>query len=231
MELDKVIEILVQSALGRFVLVILGVAVISIPLLEKTFNIFSGAKDRKAKRQQELLEKEIESEKFRRNIENFVEQVPILSSQIEEMGKRMEEFNNRESTIEESQSKLIDKVEEIEKSIRQLKQDSDRKDNELQSKLDITVNQVASLDSSMQKVSSNTDLMIESDLDEFRTYIMGCHTKYVVGREPLDRHTKQIMKTKYRRYKKEGGNGWAESLMEELDELPVTEDFGDSLET
>ena len=222
---DFVISILGSNAVGKVILLIIGIIIIVLAVLEKTTDIFSGYSERKEKKKEAAMRKALENEKFRENIDKIVTEVPKLSEQITNINSQIETYVSRESTIEETQKTFIAKIEKLQTDLDELRKSSDSKDDEITQHLQTTTDTINTMQENMKDVSEKVGLIIDADVDEFRIYLMQCYNKYVIGNERMPRQEKQILKAKFKRYKSEGGNGWAESLMHELDEVDAEYDI------
>lgn len=222
---DFVISILGSNAVGKVILLIIGIIIIVLAVLEKTTDIFSGYSERKEKKKEAAMRKALENEKFRENIDKIVTEVPKLSEQITNINSQIESYVSRESTIEETQKMCIEKIEKLQSDLDELRKSSDTKDAEITQHLQTTTDTINTMQENMKDVSEKVGLIIDADVDEFRIYLMQCYNKYVIGNERMPRQEKQILKAKFKRYKSEGGNGWAESLMHELDEVDAEYDI------
>lgn len=217
---------------GKVLLVIIGLSIIILPILEKTCSLFSGAAERKKKKleavekkQEEATKKALEQEKFKNDITTMVEEVPKLNSQIGMITDQLQSFTDLTQKMAESTIICNQKLEKLQEDISEIRNTSNTNDEEIVKNLASTNKAVTELSEKMESVNTQVSFMIESDIDEFRTHLMNCYTKYVINGEPLDRQTKQILKTKFKRYAKEGGNGWAAELMDELLKVDVQVDF------
>ena len=54
---------------------------------------------------------------------------------------------------------------------------------------------------------------------------MNIYNEYVRGNKKIPLQLKQVLRTRFKRYKAEGGNGWAQSLMCEIMKLDTEYDI------
>lgn len=226
------INTLQSFTFGKFLLVVIGLAIIILPILEKTCSLFSGAAERKEKKleaaekkKQAAIKQALDQEKFKTDITTMVEEVPKLNNQIGAITDQLQSFSDLTQKMTESQIHCNQALERLQEDISEIRNTSNANDDEIVQKLASTNQAVSSLADKMESMNTQVSLMIESDIDEFRTHLMNCYTKYVINQEPMDRQTKQILKTKFKRYTKEGGNGWAAELMDEIEKVDVQLDF------
>ena len=84
---------------------------------------------------------------------------------------------------------------------------------------------MAELSASLNDISEKVNLIIESDTDEFRIYLMNIYNEYTRGNKKIPLQLKQVLRTRFKRYRAEGGNGWAQSLMDEIMKLDTEYDI------
>ena len=87
--------------------------------------------------------------------------------------------------------------------------------------LEKTVEQlVASVNSLINKV----DLLMQSDKDDIKAFIVHEHHYFCYQLGEIDYQSLQVIERRYSHYKEQGGNSYIRELMQELRTLPKTSD-------
>lgn len=73
-------------------------------------------------------------------------------------------------------------------------------------------------DGELTGMNSRIDMLIDSDKEDIRAYILEKWTYYCQGQNPIDERTMECLETRYLIYKSENGNSFVHILMEELRE-------------
>lgn len=98
-----------------------------------------------------------------------------------------------------------DPVEDIESKINQLFEIQERQDTE------------------MEKILNAVELFLESDRNNIKSWIVEKHHHFCYEVKAIDYFSLESIERKYEHYKKEDGNSYVTTLMEELKALPKIE--------
>ena len=222
---EEAFKVLSEIPYGKIILAVVALIIIALAILEKTTNLFSGAKERAEQRRKTALEKAMADQKFRENINTIVQEVPKMNGRMSSVNSQINSFLTRESSLEETQQMCINMISDLKKDITNLKDLSDKKDELLTQQLQETTKTMAELSASLNDISEKVNLIIESDTDEFRIYLMNIYNEYARGNKKIPLQLKQVLRTRFKRSKAEGGNGWAQSLMDEIMKLDTEYDI------
>ena len=222
---EEAFKVLSEIPYGKIILAVVALIIIALAILEKTTNLFSGAKERAEQRRKTALEKAMADQKFRENINTIVQEVPKMNGRMSSVNSQINSFLTRESSLEETQQMCINMISDLKKDITNLKDLSDKKDELLTQQLQETTKTMAELSASLNDISEKVNLIIESDTDEFRIYLMNIYNEYARGNKKIPLQLKQVLRTRFKRYRAEGGNGWAQSLMDEIMKLDTEYDI------
>ena len=178
---EEAFKVLSEIPYGKIILAVVALIIIALAILEKTTNLFSGAKERAEQRRKTALEKAMADQKFRENINTIVQEVPKMNGRMSSVNSQINSFLTRESSLEETQQMCINMISDLKKDITNLKDLSDKKDELLTQQLQETTKTMAELSASLNDISEKVNLIIESDTDEFRIYA-GNPAKYIKER-------------------------------------------------
>lgn len=88
----------------------------------------------------------------------------------------------------------------------------EKKKSEINSRFD-------SMETQMNLLQEQIHLLIESDKDDIKSYIVDKHRQHCYYNKSIDDYTLDCLERRFEHYKKEGGNSYVESLMEDLRNL------------
>ena len=74
----------------------------------------------------------------------------------------------------------------------------------------------------IDNLTKSLQCLIESDKDDIKSWIVEKHHKYCYEVGSVDYYILESIERRYDHYKKEGGNSYIDTLMEELRALPKT---------
>lgn len=80
--------------------------------------------------------------------------------------------------------------------------------------------EVAELKSAISEIQDNIYLLIDSDREDIKSYIVAKYNFFVVEKGCIDVNSLEAIEKRYKYYEKEHGNGFVTSLVEEIRELP-----------
>lgn len=84
---------------------------------------------------------------------------------------------------------------------------------------------VQELKDAMQKLTKNVDMLIQSDKDAIKSFIVKQHHFFCYEKKEIDLQNLDCIEKRYNHYKEEGGNSYIETLMKDLRELPKNNNF------
>ena len=90
----------------------------------------------------------------------------------------------------------------------------------LQAKCDLMECKYQSVTEVLNNISSNVDLLIQSDKDAIKAYITNQHHVLCYERGWVDDYTMDCLEKRFGHYIEEQGNSFIEQLMNEIRELP-----------
>ena len=76
----------------------------------------------------------------------------------------------------------------------------------------------------LQKQQAQIDLLIQSDELTIKAWIKEQHEKWVAF-QCIDSQSLELLTQRFNIYQQEGGNSWAEKLIDEIKELPIITKF------
>lgn len=79
---------------------------------------------------------------------------------------------------------------------------------------------VAEIKENNKKYTEQLKLLIESDREDIRAFIVSKHHYYVNNQQWIDDYSMDVLEKRFTYYKKEGGNSYVKGLMDELRKLP-----------
>lgn len=218
---------------GYAILGVIGGAVCLSPFIPKiisTIKTYKAAKaeekkaaeERKKKEDEERLQQIVEEREFRKKVTTIMEVLPEMTNRINDLtdtAKILKETNEKSTDTHDSLTKSIaaldEKVDKLDKKMGNIENSSSRGDEALRSSISqITID--------LQAVTGKVDMIIESDLDAFRNYLIDMYHRHVYDHEPMEKRDIELLCMKFKKYKREGGNGWAEKLYFEILQCDTT---------
>ncbi len=107
-------------------------------------------------------------------------------------------------------------IEGHDESIKQVSFNLDEKIKNLHVDIASNAGAVKVVSDNLRTVVDKVNVMVESDLDSFRNYLLSSYKKYVQDKQLLTKDEIELLCMGFKKYKKEGGNGWAEKLYYEI---------------
>lgn len=83
--------------------------------------------------------------------------------------------------------------------------------------------QIQDLKKLIQLLQDKVDLLIQSDKDDIKAFIVREHHQFYFQRKWIDDFSLDCIEKRYNHYKEEGGNSFIETLMDEIRALPRQE--------
>ena len=167
-------------------------------------------------RSEERRSRKEEDRRFRQQVASIVDQIPDIYNKINSVVSDMDnivstsrEISNRNHELEETIQTINDKLE----NMSEITTTNDNKLSENSIKNREKIDHLVDL---MGELNVKVRLLVDGDLDNFRMYLMQIYNQSIIGPTLLTKRDISIMKTKYKRYRAEGGNGWAKQMMEEI---------------
>lgn len=80
--------------------------------------------------------------------------------------------------------------------------------------------QVNRLSESVDKISEKIDLLMQSDKDDIKAFIVRQHHYFCYQLKAIDDQSLECIERRYDHYKSQGGNSYISSLVQDLRELP-----------
>ena len=127
---------------------------------------------------------------------------------------------------------------ELIKAIRVWKEERDRKINghieeqnqeqaqqnailELNSKMDLILHKLDSIEERLQKAEVRLDQLTESDMHDIKAWIVEQYHKFYIGQGWIDAFNAETLGLRYEDYKEEGGNSYIDDLVAKLRTLSM----------
>lgn len=111
-------------------------------------------------------------------------------------------FLNRGEKYFKNKNKEEDKFAKYEEEIKALKENQEK------------------MSESINKLSANVELLIDSDKDDIKSFITKEYHYFVEQKGWIDKFSFDCIEKRFNHYKDEGGNSFIEDLMSELRQLP-----------
>jgi hypothetical protein len=104
---------------------------------------------------------------------------------------------------------------------------ADKKELEKENQIAEILNEIKEIkkDSELMKqsckyYSQKIDMLVGSDVEDIRAYIIAKYHKHVEKEGWVDDYTMDVLERRYKYYKDEGGNSYIKDLMSEIRKLP-----------
>lgn len=94
---------------------------------------------------------------------------------------------------------------------------------EINEKLDKLYEMQLDQEKRMKEMSDAIDILMKSDKDDIKAWITEQHHKFCYEIKAIDYYSLESIERRYDNYKKENGNSYVETLMQELQALPKIE--------
>ena len=188
-------------------------------------NRFSEIVNNSKQRKEEKLQRELEERAFRQNVNDIMTNIPDIYAKINSVVHDIDTVISSSKENNEIHEKFEATLSRLAIDIEQLSERSDTTDNELSAhskinrdNIEYLINRVDKLTSTVENMDDKVKLLVDGDIDDFRTFLIQVYNQCIAGDHVLTKREISVLKNKYERYRAEGGNGWAKRLMEELAE-------------
>lgn len=148
-------------------------------------------------------------------IKEFIQFVDWAKKKIEEIGQ--------EELIDQKQQEILDEYDEAIKN-------NDKRIELLENQISALSDRVNTLENNVQTLSTklNTldiignklDILLSSDMENIKSYITEKHHYFCYQKGWIDDYSLECCENRFKYYKKEGGNSFISTLMDELRALP-----------
>ena len=88
--------------------------------------------------------------------------------------------------------------------------------SEYQKQVTKTLKDVDAIYRSIEEVKADVKLLIDSDREDIKSYIVHAYNEFVIEKKCIDANSLEALEKRYQYYTKEHGNGFITALMEEL---------------
>ena len=177
------------------------------------------------RRSEKRRAREEEDKRFREQVATIVDQIPDMYSKINTVVSDMSGVLNTSKEISERNKELETTIDKINERLETIAQISDANDTKLSEDSIKNREKIDHLLDLMGELNIKVRLLVDGDLDNFRTYLMQIYNQSIIGPTLLTKRDISMMKAKYKRYRAEGGNGWAKRMMDEIIESIEDEDL------
>lgn len=220
---EFLIDFLSKSTLGIIILCIIGVGVISFPVIKFMVPLIKDHKKEKEEKRKEEEKEKQESKEFRDKISTIITHIPSLDASITSLTKDIEQLKSVSESYTLQASSLQTSIDTLANKVKNVSEESNEGDLRVATAVEQTQDMVRELSESVKSIRDNVDILIEGDTNEFRLYIMKRYTTFIHDQKPITRDDKQELRLKYEKYRKEGGNSWAEDMYNEILSLPIAD--------
>lgn len=125
---------------------------------------------------------------------------------------RINEGVNKNLKEEREKNKLQKDINSMNDFFKEKEERFEKKKDEINKRFDNMENQMNDLQKQMM-------LLINSDKDDIKSYIVEKHRQYCYYNKSIDDYTLDCLEKRFEHYQQEGGNSYVESLMEDLRSL------------
>lgn len=214
---DVLIKTLEKLPGGIGILAAIAIIVVLFPIYKQIRAYMDEQKKQKSE-EEELKLKNIATEReFRKSVENTLEKVPTLAEKLENLASNMSNFQSMKNEFNLSSTQFTDMFTGLTTRVNDLENTSNTQDNDIQKNIVAIMSSLDHVSTKMGGIEKKVDTLISGDLDEFRAYLLHIHTEVVIRKSvKMTYNEVEIVRLKYLKYRKEGGNGWAEKMYYEL---------------
>lgn len=223
---------------GYVILGLIGGGVVISPFIPKIVNAYRSFKkakeearqveeDRKKKEDEERLEQIAEEREFRRKVTTVMDSFGEMAGRIEDLSETARELKSTSKELanaNESLSKtLSDHIDTMDKKVDALSGKMEKLEIASQAGDERLRGDICGIHQNLETVTKQVGMIVESDLDDFRSYLIEMHNRHVYDHEPMTKRDIEIFCMKFKKYKAEGGNGWAEKMYFEVLQCPTVD--------
>lgn len=222
-----------ESPVGVALICVVALILILLPVFKSLYTVYKDKKAEKAELEKQRKEEEEKQKRetleFRKRIEDTIQHIPQLDIQIASLKEEVKSIKELKDEWTDSTKTIQQSINDLSKDIKEISRNSIDGDRSIRQELKETREMVQVLSTSTKRIEDNVNIIIEGDVNEFRTYIMQLHTKHVHDKIPITREIKQELRVKYETYSKEGGNSWASDLYKDIMVIPISSDYAHEL--
>lgn len=182
------------------------------------------------KQKEKKRERKLADQEFRENVSNIMTSIPDIYKKINGVINDMNAVVSSSKQNSEQNEKLESTLSKMATELKELSQRSKSNDDELSThsktnrdNIKYLIERVDNLATTVEKIDVKVKLLVDGDIDDFRTFLIQVYNQCITGDHVLSKREISVLKNKYQRYRAEGGNGWAKKLMTEM-----AEEIGDS---
>ena len=176
--------------------------------------------DRKRREDEERLNQIAEDREFRRRVAEVIDSFSEMANRIDNLSETAKELKNTSKelvganqSLSKTLSEHIDvmdkKVDILDEKLGKIEFASANGDEKLRKS-------ISDINDNLESVTKQVNMIVESDLDDFRSYLIDMHNRHVYAHEPMTKRDIELFCMKYKKYSNEGGNGWAKRLYFEV---------------
>lgn len=173
-------------------------------------------------KKKEAQEKALQNQQeVQHEIKEILQDLVEFRQEIQEVKSSIETFNNESVYTQDYRKKndcrlknLEDQYERINESIKET--------NDSVRQMSVSVNQkISEISSDVQGINQVVPSLINSDIESFKTYLIDTYT--TARREKsINVYTLKTLINRFKIYQNEGGNSWAEAIVNKCAEMPVS---------
>lgn len=160
--------------------------------------------------------------------EVFKSQIVGINDDITKMAKSIEEIKEKSDSndifitteLSAKTETLHEAIKENAESMRVISENFATQSATMQEALAQNNEAINTISQKVHEVADKVDIIVECDLDSFRNHLLTCYTKYVQDHIIITKDEIERLCMWYNKYKKEGGNGWAEKIYYEILQCP-----------
>ena len=219
---------------GFVILGVIGGAVAVSPFVPKVLSAYKSFKqtkadarqaeiDRKQKEDDERLEQIAEEREFRRRVTEVIDSFQDMAGRIEALSETAKdlkatskELSTANSTLSTNIANMEKKVDGLDEKMSNIEKSSKSGDEKLRKSIE-------DIKENLGSVTKQVKMIVNSDLDDFRSYLINMHNHHVYDHEPMTKRDIEVFCMKFKKYHAEGGNGWAEKMYFEILQCPTVD--------
>ena len=126
--------------------------------------------------------------------------------------KEIKALFNKERKVEDDKQHLLNEISEIKELIAQ----NEQKYNQLATQMAEMQNETRQMFAQQQET---LDTLVESDVDDIKSYLVKQYHVFM-AQEWIDDFSMDVIEKRFAHYQKEGGNSYAQTLVDKLRKLP-----------
>lgn len=126
---------------------------------------------------------------------------------------RVKQSYNKEAEEQEVKSDIIKRLDTFDEVFEKKEKCFENKKQEIN-------NSFKALEEQIRELAENVNLLISSDRDDIRAYIVDKHHYFCNQQKWIDDFSLDCLEKRYKHYTAEGGNSYIEDLMKDIRKLP-----------